>query len=140
MLLGTWTALKEDTHFTAAEMAYGSTLCLPGEFFIPFIQPPVESTDYVSQLQSCMQQLRAPSPHHSNRRSHIDKSLSPCTHVFIHCDAVHKSLQPPYDGPYLVVKYSDKSFIFDIGGHKDTVSLDWMELANLDSANDNPST
>jgi hypothetical protein len=26
--------------------------------------------------------------------------LCTATHMFIHCDAVRKPLQPPYDGPY----------------------------------------
>ena len=99
MLLGIRTALKEDTHSTAAEMVYGTTLCLPGECFTPSPQPPVEATDYVSRLKSRMQQLCVSSPRHTNRRSHIDKALTTCTHVFIHHDAVHKPLQPPYDDP-----------------------------------------
>ena len=108
VLLGIQTALKEDTHSTAAEMVYGTTLCLPGEFFSPSPQPPVEATDYVSRLKSRMLQLCASSPHHTNRRSLIDKALTTCTHIFIRHDAVRKPLQPPYDGPYLVVKRSDK--------------------------------
>ena len=35
ILLGIRTALKEDLNSTAAEMVYGTTLRLPGEFFTP---------------------------------------------------------------------------------------------------------
>ena len=35
VLLGVRTALKEDISSTAAEMVYGTTLRLPGEFFTP---------------------------------------------------------------------------------------------------------
>ena len=35
VLLGILTTLKEDTSSTAAEMVYGTTLRLPGEFFTP---------------------------------------------------------------------------------------------------------
>ena len=35
VLLGIRTALKQDLNSTAAEMVYGTTLCLPGEFFTP---------------------------------------------------------------------------------------------------------
>ena len=140
VLLGIRTALKEDTHSTAAEMVYGTTLRLPGEFFTPSPQPPVESTDYVSQLKSRMQQLCAPPPRSTNRRSYIDKTLSTCTHVFIRRDSVRKPLQPPYDGPYLVVKRSDKYFTVDIRGRKDTVSLDRLKPAHLDRSDDDSLT
>ena len=33
ILLGIRTALKRDINSTVAEMVYGTTLCLPGEFF-----------------------------------------------------------------------------------------------------------
>ncbi len=35
-------------------------------------------------------------------------------------DAVRKPLQPPYDGPYPVVKYTDKHFTIDIAGRRDS--------------------
>ena len=33
VLLGIRTALKDDLHCSTAELVYGTTLCLPGEFF-----------------------------------------------------------------------------------------------------------
>ena len=42
VLLGIWTALKEDTSSTAAEMVYGGTLRLPGEFFTAPLNPPLQ--------------------------------------------------------------------------------------------------
>ncbi len=49
VLLSIRTALKEDTHSTAAEMVYGTTICLPGEFFTSSPKPsPVDPSDYVS--------------------------------------------------------------------------------------------
>ena len=114
-------------------------LCLPGEFFTPSPQPPVEPTDYVSRM-SRMQQLCAPPPRPRNRRSYIDKTLSTCTHVFLRCDTVCKPLQPPYDGPYLVVECSDKYFTIDSRGCKDTVSLDRLKPVHLDSLDDNSPT
>ena len=41
VLLGVRTALKEDTSSMAAEMVYGTTLRLPGEFFTPSSTPPL---------------------------------------------------------------------------------------------------
>ena len=61
VLLGIRTALKEDTSSTAAEMVYGTTLCLLGEFFTP--SPTTRLTDhldYVSQLNAHMQLVHPP--------------------------------------------------------------------------------
>lgn len=52
----------------------------------------------------------------------MSEALSTATHVFIRHDAVRRPLQPPYDGPYPVVKHTDKHFTVDINGRKDTVS------------------
>lgn len=43
VLLGIRTALKEDIASTAAEMVYGTTLRLPGEFFTPLNQIPCQT-------------------------------------------------------------------------------------------------
>ena len=55
-------------------------------------------------------------------------------HVFVRHDRVHTSLQPPYDGPFKVVKRSEKFYTLDINGHKDTVSLDHLKLAYSEDA------
>ena len=60
VLLGIHTAVKEDSHCTAAEMVYGTTLRLPGEFFdSTAADQDVDPANYVSQLKTAMQQLRA---------------------------------------------------------------------------------
>ena len=49
VLLGIQTALKEDISSKAAEMVYGTILCLPGEFFTTSPTLPLtDSSDYVS--------------------------------------------------------------------------------------------
>ncbi len=134
-MLGIRTALKEDTHSTAAEMVYGTTIRLPGKFFTPSPNPsPADSSDYVSQLKTHMQQIRPAPPRSTHRSSHVSGALSTCTHVFIRHDAVRKPLQPPYYGPYPVVKRSDKHYTIDINGRRDTVSLDRLKPAHLDIA------
>ena len=61
VLLGIQTALKEDIHCSAAELVYGTTLRLPGEFFNS--DPSLSLADpaeYVTQLKATMVKLRAP--------------------------------------------------------------------------------
>ena len=137
VLLGIRTALKEDTRSTAAEMVYGTTLHLPGEFFTSSLSSTLaDPLDYVTQLKSHMQQLQPSATRPTHRRSHISDTLATCTHVFIRRDAVRKPLEPPYDGPYPVIKRTDKHFTINISGRIDTVSLDRLKPAHLDSSAD----
>ena len=127
VLLGIRTALKEDLHCTAAELVYGTNLRLPGEFFTsPSSTPTLECSDYVSQLKSRMSQIRPISPRDTT------SWIRTCPHVFIRHDAICKPLQPPYNGPYPVVKRTDKYFTVNINGREDTVSLDRLKPAYLD--------
>ena len=136
VLLGIRTALKEDTRATVAEMVYGTTLRLPGEFFASSCSSPADLHDYVNQLKARMQQICPPPPRSTCRDSHVSEALSTCTHVFIRQDAVHKPLQPPYDGPYPVIKRAEKHLTIDIDGRKDTVSLHRLKPAHLDTTVD----
>ena len=133
VLLGIRTALKEDTLSTAAEMVYGTTLRLPGEFFTTSPTPPLpDPTDYLSQLKAHMQLLRPTPPRPTLRHSNVHPDLATATHVFIRRDAVRKPLQPPYDGPYPVIQRTDKHFTVDMNGRQDTVSVDRLKPAHLD--------
>ena len=73
----------------------------------------------------------AQSPHASHlptttwRKSQVSEALSTANHVFIQHGAVRKPLQHPYDGPYPVVKRTDKHFTVDIDGRKDIASVHW---------------
>ena len=83
VLLGIRTSLKEDTSATAAEMVYGTTLRLPGEFFNP---SPVTSvpdpSNYVSRLRASVQHIHPVSPHLTQSHGKVVEGLSTATHVF----------------------------------------------------------
>ena len=79
VLLGVRTALKEDFNCTTAELVYGTTLRLPGEFFDPTTAPSTpDPASYASQLKATMQALRAP-PVRGNQSHKIFYSNRPCT-------------------------------------------------------------
>lgn len=47
-------------------------------------------------------------------------------------DDVHCSpLRPLYEGPFWVLEAGAKSFVLDMGGHREHVTLDGLELAHL---------
>ncbi len=140
VLLGICTSLKEDLHCTTAELVYGLTLRLPGEFVSPTTSLPHESpADYVTKLKEAMRRVTSSSPHHhSQRTTYVNEALKTCTHVFVRRDAVKRPLQQPYDGPYKVVDRSNKFFTLEVNGKTNTVSLDRLKPAYMD--NPNPSS
>ena len=135
VLLGIRSCLKEDLRCTTAELVYGTTLRLPGEFFDTSNNRTIpDSLTYVSRLRHTMQQLHpTPTSHHTHRTPHLSKDLSTCTHVFIRKDAIRKSLQPPYDGPFEVLKRATKYFTILVNSQHQTISLDRLKPAHLDS-------
>jgi hypothetical protein len=79
-----------------------------------------------------------PTPTRTNTTtpSYIPKDLHHSTHVLVRRDAVKPSLTPPYDGPFKVIKRLKKSYILNLNGREDTVSIDRLKLAILDQPSD----
>ena len=133
ILLGIRTALKADLSTTAAEMVYGTTLHLPGEFFTTSSATPLaDPSDFVTTLQKHFKSIQPSPPRLTQRNSNISPGLSTATHVFVRHDAVRKPLQPPYDGPYLVVKRTDKHFTIKVNSRNENISINRLKPAHLD--------
>ncbi len=133
VLLGIRTTIKQDLKCTAAELVYGTTLRLPGEFFTSTTNH-LDPISYATQLKTFMQQLKPPSVCRQQRHFYTTPDLSTCTFVFVRHDAVKRSLQKPYDGPFHVLHCSDKHFTLDISGKKKVVSIDRLKLAHIEEA------
>jgi len=140
ILLGIRATFKNDLQCSTAELVYGTTLRLPGEFFDPsssdhFTDP----TAYVTKLRTSMEQLRAvPTRLPKQRKVHVEKALSSCTHVFVRHDAVRTPLQPPYDGPYKVLKRLTKAYVVHINGQDRTISLNRLKPALMEPDEQQP--
>ena len=143
VLLGIRATLKEDLACTAAEMVYGTTLCLPGDFFsIPTEEDP---TTMVSRFRGIMQRQEFfPTKWHGKRATYIPTGLRTATHVYVRRDAQAPPLTRPYDGPYRVVRRADKHFALDVNGKIKDNSIDRLKPAYSDnvsvdvSLSDNP--
>ena len=134
VLLGIRTTLKQDLHCSSAELVYGTTLRLLGEFFDPSHGVSTDNpVGYVTNLRAFMQQLQ-PVPTRLPRQcaTYVDPALATCTHVFMRHDVVRTLLQPPYDGPYQVVKRLGKFYVLSIKGKDRTVSLDRLKPAHME--------
>ncbi|GBN74767.1 hypothetical protein AVEN_209673-1 [Araneus ventricosus] len=112
VLLGLRTALKEDLQCTSAELVYGSTLKLPAEFF----ETPSLNVE----------------PH--QQKVFVHPALGNCTHVFVRNDAVKKSLQAPYDGPYCVLRRAVKTFTIEKNGKESTINIDRVKPAFFENS------
>jgi cleavage and polyadenylation specificity factor subunit 1 len=133
ILLGIRCTIKNDLGCTPAELVYGTTLRLPGQFFEPTPESTVGLTsDYVSNLRMLMFSLAAPRPRSQQKPVYVPKDLNTCSHVFLRTDSVRGPLQPPYEGPFRVLRRGDKQFTIDHAGRTDTVSIDRVKPAYTD--------
>ncbi|CAH8289554.1 unnamed protein product [Schistosoma intercalatum] len=129
VLLGIRSTIKEDIGCTAAELVYGTTLTLPGQLVDPNTLTPTDPSRFASQLLQTMQQIKAISPREHNNRIKRDRNLETCKFVFVLVDAVKKPLKQPYEGPYKVIKRTQKYFIISRNGNKQTISIDRIKPA-----------
>ena len=129
ILLGIRTTLKTDINCTAAEMVYGSSLRIPGEFVTSSQTVVEDPVSYVARLKDHMSRIRPTPTRVSQRDAYIDKNLHASTPVYVRHDAVRKPLQSPYDGPYEVVSRGTKTIKIRKNGRTDTVSIDRVKTA-----------
>ncbi|XP_046973849.1 uncharacterized protein LOC124540391 [Vanessa cardui] len=130
VLLGIRSAYKEDIQSSAAEMLYGETLRLPGQFFADNCNSITDISDYISRLRSFAAQIRpVPAAHHTPKKRFVFRDLDTADQVFLRQDALRKSLQPPYTGPYQVIKRGQKTFQILVKNKKITVSIDRLKPA-----------
>jgi hypothetical protein len=130
VLLGMRTSLKEDLQATSAEMLYGQSLRLPGEFFGD--KPTIHDagSEFVQNLRVHMRQFQPTEvSRHGTKRTFVHERLRDCSHVFVRDDAVRQGLQPPYNGPFRVISRSDKLFVLQINEKVVTVSIDRVKPA-----------
>ncbi|XP_055924624.1 protein NYNRIN-like [Argiope bruennichi] len=103
LLLGFRSVFKEDLQATTAELVYGKSLRLPGEFFDP-IPGDTSPKQLVEDLKRHFATMRpVPTSCHGQRTIFVHPHLKVCSHVFVRHDSVRKPLQAPYDGPYKVL-------------------------------------
>ena len=86
-----------------------------------------------------MQKLQPPAVRKQTQHTtHIHPDLCSSQFVFVRHDGVKKSLQPPYNRPFKVLKRSSKHFTLDIAGQEKVVSLDRLKPAYLDTPQPTP--
>ena len=144
VLLGLRSCVKADFDASPAELTFGTTLRLPAQFVTgsPHDSEPCDNIPaYVARLRDLMGNIRLPLPRPAVEKPFfIPKDLGDCSHVFVRHDAVRKALQPVYDGPFPVIRRDDKSYTIRKNGKEDTVSVDRLKPAHLETSNSTVST
>ncbi|XP_044573969.1 uncharacterized protein LOC123258157 [Drosophila ananassae] len=123
--LGLRTAYKPDIQATPAQLVYGTTIRLPGEFFHQSNKTQSQ-TEYAKEFENISP---AQTAHHDTSKPFIFKELETMSHVFLRNDAVRTSLQPPYDGPIEVIERNRKHFTLSVAGGAVKVSVDRLKPA-----------
>ena len=133
VLLGIRSTTKQDLGHSPAELVFGTTLQLPGQFVSPSCtKDPPDPSSYADRLAQHMTQLSPATTRTSPRSAYVPKDLQTCTHVFVRRDAVRKPLERPYNGPFKVLTRRDKFFTLLVGTRKENVSVDRLKVAYLD--------
>lgn len=65
--------------------------------------------------------------------TYIHKGMNTCSQVFVRNDTFRKSLTPPYDGPFEVIKRFDKYFVVQMKGKKSKMLLDRLKPAFMEN-------
>ncbi|XP_036317692.1 uncharacterized protein LOC118732670 [Rhagoletis pomonella] len=122
-------------------MLYGTTLRLPGEYFIDEEKGP-QAQCFVENFREFMRTVRsAPTAHHTKSRAFTHRTLSTSTHVFIRVDEMKKPLEPPYRGPYEVLeRISDLVFRVNVEGRSTTISTERLKPAFIENTTESPPT
>ena len=134
VLLGVRSAVKERLGRSAAEMIYGTTLRLPGEFTKQYtIDANTDLENYSDKLCVAMSRLRLCPPRDTQQHNIFQfKEIATCTHVFLRRIAIAPPLTAPYDGPYKVVARSGRVMKILVKGKVESVSLDGAKPAHLE--------
>lgn len=130
IMLGLRSTLRNDSNLSAAELTYGCTIRLPGDFFGSTKPEASDPHTLVQEIRDKIRNLSAvPVKQRDSRSLFIHPDLNSCEYVFIRVDAVKKPLQPPYDGPYRVLKRGKKVFKIQLPNRYINVSIDRLKPA-----------
>lgn len=123
VLLGIRATPREDSNTSPADAVYGSPLVLPGQL----LSTPEPPATFYADLQRAMTGFQPVQPAHNTaaQKQAPDKlpaELLAARYVLVRRDGHVPPLAPLYDGPYLVLQRSLRSFRLQMGSKQDVVS------------------
>uniref|UniRef100_A0ABD2WT32 Reverse transcriptase RNase H-like domain-containing protein n=2 Tax=Trichogramma kaykai TaxID=54128 RepID=A0ABD2WT32_9HYME len=133
VMLGLRNTYKDELQASPAEMIYGTTLRIPGDFCVPRT-PITEKSVFVRKLRQLFRDIKpVPASRHSSKKPFVYKDLPSCTHVFKRIDRIRKPLEPPYSGPHRIInRINERTYNIEIDGEAKVVSTDQLKPAYLE--------
>ena len=121
------------------ELVFGTTLRPPGEMILESKENDnLSPLSYAARLKDHFKSVCPVPTHPDYRSSQIHTDFSACPFVLVRVGSARKPLQPPYDGPFKVLKRKPKYYDIDHNGNEDSVSIDRLKPAYIDLT-DSPS-
>ncbi|XP_076642261.1 uncharacterized protein LOC143353100 [Halictus rubicundus] len=131
LLLGLRTHIRLDTNASPADYVYGTSLRLPGEFFLldnfsPDPQP------FLEEFRQYMRAVKpVPVAHKRSVKAFVYKDLGSCSHVFMLVKSVRRPLERPYTGPHRVLqRISEQVYSIEVNGLPRSVSVELLKPAH----------
>nr|VZI23547.1 unnamed protein product [Spirometra erinaceieuropaei] len=101
ILLGICSSLKSDLDCSAAELAFGATILLPGEMIRSTLHGAVEDpANLLNRFGQFVRILSPVPPMLSVSESYHEQNLAACSYVCLRCDRVCRPLEPSYGGSF----------------------------------------
>ena len=130
VVMGLRASIREDSLTSPAELVFGAPFRLPGAIFDQDSTSPVDLDEFVGTLRSSLASLL---PHPVEFHRHDSGSLPGRLHtaraVFLRVDSVRRPLEPPYEGPFVVIQRGLKTFTIRRGSKDVVVSVDRLKPA-----------
>jgi hypothetical protein len=123
VLLGLRAAPKDDSNTSSAELVFGCRITVPGQF-LDSPEPPAAS--FLEALQD-VQPIPTRQRSYAEVAAALPSELLAAKFVYIRKGGSVPPLSPPNEGPYSVVEGGPKFFTVDIGGRRETVSVDRLK-------------
>ena len=106
---------KEEFGYSSAELLYGESLTVPGDFNPPgFTNDPAQESP-LKFRGNIPKNFPRPASSHSSTATFVPPSLMTAKYVYLLRHGTKGPLQRPYTGPYAALTPEDKTFLLDIG-------------------------
>ncbi|CAB0029195.1 unnamed protein product [Trichogramma brassicae] len=135
VMLGLRTRIRSDIDASPAEVLFGTTLRLPGEFFSD------HSTEndrqlFTKEIRQFLRSLRPiPVTTHENFKPFFFKELKDSSHVFVRAAPIKKALEPPYLGPFKIkARPSEYFYVINVTNNRGVAELKTVSTSRIKPA------
>ncbi|GFO33310.1 Pol polyprotein [Plakobranchus ocellatus] len=130
-LLDIRSSCRVDTGCSPAEIVYGSTLRIPGEFLQPRDAGTFEpALPFLKHLQQTMLSLQPPAlKFHGYHPVYVPPSLASADFAYVRRDSHKHPLYLLYDGSYRALNKNNKYFTVEVKGRSYIITLDRLKAA-----------